>query len=61
MSTTVQANDGTMLPLESLPVVFGYTGSNITTITVQYQGKTFIQTLSYAGSNVTNISGWEVQ
>jgi hypothetical protein len=61
MSSTVQANDGTMLPVDSLPVVIGYAGQLPTTFTWTYQGNTYVQTLTYSGNNVINISGYEVQ
>lgn len=62
MSETVTTiSDGVQLPLDSLEQVFGYTGSNVTTITVVYAGNTYVQTFIYAGSNVTQISGWVKQ
>jgi hypothetical protein len=44
------------LPLNDLEQAFGYSGDNVTTITVVYQGVTYVQTLTYSGLNVTNIS-----
>lgn len=62
MSETVTTQpDGAQLPLDSLDQIFGYTGSNVTTITVVYQGNTYVQTFTYSGSNITNISGWVLQ
>lgn len=67
MSETVTASDGTQLPLDSLTQTFTYSGSNITSISVQYdkQGTnilgTFVQTFTYSGSNVATISGWILQ
>ena len=58
MSSTVTASDGTMIPLDSVEQDFAYSGSLLTTITVVYQGKTFVQTFTYSGSNVATISGW---
>jgi hypothetical protein len=57
---TTQPN-GVQLPLDSLDQVFTYTGSNVTAITVVYQGNTYKQTFTYSGSNITNISGWVLQ
>ncbi len=61
MSSTVQANNGAMLPLDSLAQSFTYSGANVETITVEYAGETYVQTFTYAGDNVATISGWEVQ
>jgi hypothetical protein len=58
MSGTVQANDGAMLPLDSLPQTFAYSGGFISTITVQYAGNTYVQTFENNGTNITFISGW---
>ena len=58
MSSTVQASDGAMLPLDSLAQVFTYSGLFIATIVVEYQGNTYTQTFTNNGTNITNISGW---
>jgi hypothetical protein len=64
---TTLATDGTALPLDILPVTLGYTGSNLTTLTVTYASyatgaqRNFVQTLTYTGSNLTNISRWVAQ
>ena len=58
MSETVQANDGAMLPLSSLAAQLIYSGSFISTITVIYQGNTYVQTFLNDGTNITYISGW---
>lgn len=44
------------LPLDSLEQDFGYTGSNLAAITVVYQGVTYVQTFTYSGDNVVNVS-----
>ena len=61
MSETVQADDGTMLPLDSLPQVFTYDGTFVSTISVLYAGITYIQTFNNDGTNITFISRWESQ
>jgi hypothetical protein len=66
MSETVIASDGTLLPLDSLPQALGYTGANLTTVTVQYADQlgilqTYVQTLSYTGANLTAVSRWVKQ
>lgn len=66
MSETVQASDGTMLPINDLPQTITYSGSLITSIAVTYpnnQGvtKTYVQTFTYTGTNVTEISQFEPQ
>ena len=58
MGQTVQANDGAMLPLDSLAQQFVYSGSFISTITVQYAGSTYVQTFLNNGTDITYISGW---
>jgi hypothetical protein len=60
MSGTVQANDGTMLPLDSIPVEIDYSGSFVSKMTVEYQGKIFVQTFTNDGTNIIYISGWEL-
>lgn len=44
------------LPLDSLNQVFTYDGDFIETITVVYNGITFVQTFVNDGTNITNIS-----
>lgn len=58
MSSTVQANDGAMLPLDSLPLTLAYSGTFVSTITVNYAGNTYVQTFTNNGTNITAISGW---
>jgi len=58
MSSTVQASDGTMLPLEDIPLTFAFSGGFIATITGVYQGKTYVQTYTNNGTNITAISAW---
>jgi len=64
MSSTVQASDGTMLPIDSLEQTLIYSGSFISTITVTYQGKTsdtYVQTFTNDGTDITSISQWVAQ
>lgn len=61
MAITIQTKampgfNSVALPLDSLEQVFGYTGDNLTTVTVEYQGVTYVQTLTYTGANVTSVS-----
>jgi len=58
MSETVTASDGTMLPVSNLPQAFAYSGGIISTITVVYEGNTYVQTFTNDGTNVTAISRW---
>lgn len=58
MSETVQANDGAMLPLNSLAQQFFYDGTFVSSITVIYAGKTYTQTFENDGTNITYVSGW---
>lgn len=58
----VLASDGTLVPVDSLPQALGYDGSsNLTSATVNYDGKVYIQTLTYTGSNLTGVSEWVLQ
>ncbi len=61
MSETVVATNGAALPLASLPQTFAYVGDNLSTITVVYQGVTYVQTLTYSGDNLATSSGWVAQ
>jgi hypothetical protein len=61
MSETVQANNGAMLPLDSLQTQIVYSGDFVSTITVVYQGITYVQTFLNDGTNITSISGWIAQ
>jgi len=49
------------LPVDDLDQVFAYDAGNVSTITVVYQGVTYVQTFTYAGSNVIEISQWTPQ
>lgn len=60
-SGVVAGSDGLSIPIDSLAQTLGYTGSNLTTITVSYRGNTYVQTLTYSGSTVTAISQWVKQ
>lgn len=54
---TMLASDGVSVPTGQLSPTFGYDGSsNLITITYTYLTHTYVQTLTYTGSNVTNIS-----
>lgn len=58
MSETVQGSDGTQIPLDSVAQAFAYSGGFLSTITVVYSGKTFVQTFTNNGTNITAISAW---
>lgn len=55
------ADDGVVLPLESLAKSFGYAGDNLTTVTVSYNGETYVKTLTYTGDKLTATSVWVKQ
>lgn len=61
MSATVQADNGTQLPLDSVEQSFTYDGDFVETITAIYAGTTYVQTFENDGTNITNISGWIAQ
>ena len=58
MSETVQANDGAMLPLDSLAQQLTYSGSFISMISVIYASISYVQTFLNDGTNIIYISGW---
>ena len=55
------ADDGVILPLDSLAKSFGYAGDNLTTITVSHNGATYVKTLTYTGDKLTATSAWVKQ
>lgn len=57
----VIANDGVLLPVESLEQTLTYTGDLISTISVSFGSEVYIQTYTYTSGNVTSISQWEKQ
>lgn len=66
MAITVQASDGTDLPICSLAQTFGYTDDLLTTATVTYHQKNtlipidYVQTFTYDGEgNLTDATQWE--
>lgn len=59
MGETVQANDGAMLPLDSLPQQLNYSGSFLVSIDVTYAGQNYEQTFLNDGTNIIFISGWQ--
>lgn len=60
-SCEIVASDGVTLPIDSLAQTLGYTGSNLTSVTVSYGGQTYVQTLTYTGVNLTGVSQWVKQ
>lgn len=58
MGLTVNANDGAMLPLDSLTQTFAYDGLFLASISVTYQNNYYVQTFTNDGTNITSISGW---
>jgi hypothetical protein len=65
MSETITASNGVMLPLDSLPVSITYIGSGAAavpeTLTVEYRGVTYVQTLTYDSGNLIAASNWIAQ
>lgn len=61
MSETVTASNGAALPLSSLAQTLTYDGDLVATVTVSYQGVTYIQTMTNDGTNITNVSNWVAQ
>jgi len=61
MAATELADDGTQIPVYSIAMAFAYVSGNLSTITIQYAGNTYVQTFTYSGADVTNISLWVKQ
>lgn len=64
--TVVSTPDGNRLPIDDLALAIGYTGTQVTSLTVQYQNpsgilKTYVKTITYSGTQATNISTWVLQ
>ncbi len=63
--SAVVATDGTLLDLDSLPCSYGYTGADLTTMTVTVtEGgvtRTYVQTFTYSGGVIQSNTGWEKQ
>lgn len=59
MSGTVQASDGTQLPLDDIPFQLAFDGNFLSTITVQYPRNSdgaeynYVQTFTNNGTQVT--------
>ena len=58
MGATVNANDGQMLPIDSLPQQFTYDGDFVSTISVFYSDNLYVQTFLNDGTNIIYISNW---
>lgn len=66
MSSTVTASDGTALPLDSLAVDMTWSGSFISTMSVQYPNiygvlTTYVLSFTNDGTNITGNSEWVAQ
>jgi hypothetical protein len=62
MSDTVTTTpDGIQLPESSLAITFAYTGSLLTTATTVYNGKTYVKTFGYSGTQLISVSQWTKQ
>lgn len=53
--------NGQPIPLDSVAEIFAYSGNFIQTITIAYQGQTYVQTFTNDGTNITSVSGWVQQ
>lgn len=61
MSGTVQANDGTALPLDDLPIAINYAAPGLVeSLTTNYRGKSYIQEFDNDGTVVTFMHPWRV-
>jgi hypothetical protein len=62
MSESVTVTDGTQIPFDSIANNFAYDSSGfLLTITVTYEGNTYVQTLSNNGTKITDVSRWILQ
>jgi len=60
-SLTAPGVETVAIPTCSLAMAFGYTGDNLSTATVVFQGITYIQTFTYSGDDLINVSSWVPQ
>ena len=58
MSKLVMDNTGIQIPIDDLAVTYGWTGGNLTSETVVYNGVTFIKTYTYSSGVMQTESGW---
>ena len=59
--TVTPQGGGAQIPLDSLAQTFAYSGNFLSTITIEYQGVTYVQTCENDGTNITSISQWVPQ
>jgi hypothetical protein len=57
----VTASNGKQLNLCNSTQTFAFSGGNLSTITVVYQGITYIQTFTYSGDTIATISPFIAQ
>lgn len=55
------ANNGVVVPADSLAATHTIANGQITAITVSYLGITYVQTLTYTGGIVSAVSQWVAQ
>lgn len=61
MSSTVATTKIPQLPVNDLPITLTYDGNLVSTMTVVYDGTTYVMTFTNDGANITNISRWVAQ
>jgi hypothetical protein len=59
--STVEASDGNIVPVDSLPQVLAYSNGLLSTITVVFGTATYVQFYTYTNSVLTSISAWVKQ
>lgn len=58
----ITASDGVVVPVDSCAQVLTYNGDNtLNTISVSFNGSTYVQTYTYTSGKVTGISQWVKQ
>jgi hypothetical protein len=61
VSDYVTASNGVQLELNALAKTLTYSGGLVTTQTVVFSGKTYVQTYTNNGTQITGVSQWVVQ
>ena len=58
-SIDAMGSDGQSIDLDSAPATYTYNGDDtVATCTVVWAGKTYTQTYTYVGGNMTESTGW---
>ncbi len=62
MSLDAMGSDGQSIDLDSAPATYAYDGNGkLSTITIVWAEKTYVQTYTYTDGDITSSSGWVLQ